>query len=790
MSEIDETVAIRPELKERIRSLFRGDLEFFGEPITDYRERLDYFSHTTNRNEILGRSVVIDYTNHGLVLDQDLDIPYEELFQKKIIDEPEKVFEEMNTILLEVLEEIHGDEALALAPLYTRIRNLNPEASGLEDFRSDKNGKLIEIVGTVLQSSKKRSVLVTGRYFCKKCQTPFEWKQPYNFQHKAPHCTNEDCDFYSKSGNHIVIDADGSKPVDYQEITIQNNMMDGEAKIETMVNCLARDDIVNVVKAGEDVRVTGVIKSSPLFNVNKDMFGDPELMQVIYISNIELTSQDQNIEYDYTEEDFRAKVATAELEEQWWNEAIELIAPSINGLTHLKESVLLQLISGSEVINRDGTKRRGTINVMIVGDPGTGKSTIGLSAEPMARKYQYMSTQNATAAGMTAAVVKEGQGPWMVMAGATVLANGGLCVIDEFEKMRSTDMTKLHEQLSNQRIILRKAGIHKNLPAKCDVLALANPKTSRWMSELGLKKNLKGVPASIYNRFDLIYILRDQVEESFDRKTIRHINKSCMRRAIRDRYCEQHGIESTSAEDEDYGENQSFLRDYIKYVRNECESRYTYEERKDGEVPISLSIEAADMQEEFFVRIRSQGYDDDQAPIPINVRNGESLYRLASARAKFANRDIILPRDMECAIRLYEHFLDDVFKDEEGNYDQNQIEHGLSSKNIAGARDKIIADALYELSQKPEYKQGVGMEDFIDYLIDCGIVKGRDANTASRKAEREIKTMTNEGTINMNRNNLSLSPTGRRLIEVDDVDNDLFNSYDDLDDDEEGKSVF
>lgn len=766
------------EIAERLKRLFMGQWEEDGERITKYREKLDSLLVDIHSDEPLSRSIVVNYDDI-IEIEMNSDVPFSSRLSYALMNFPEITIRQMERIVEDCIFEIYGDEGVKLFPVYVRIKNVNNEVKGLEEFRAEKNGKLIEVIGTVIKTSKKLSVLVIGNYKCSNCGYVFEYQQPYSFRYIPPTCQNPNCEYYGKSAR-IVLDADTSKAVDYQEIIIQNRMGEETTDTKGSIRCLLRDDLVGIVDSGEDVRITGIIKTSPTFNISKEFFGDPTLIQVLYASYIEKLNDEKLEEYHFSEEDFERMVATPEAEESWWNRAVSMIAPSIQGMRHLKEAALLQLLSGVEIMKNDGTKRRGTINVLIVGDPGTGKTTIGESLRSFSQRYQYLSTQNATAAGMTAAVVKEGNGPWMVMAGATVLANGGICVIDEFEKMSREDMTRLHEQLASQRVTVRKAGIHKTLSAKCDVLALANPSTNRFDPTAPLSVNLNKIPSSIYSRFDLIFTVVDEAEEETDRRLIRHMMLDMMNESTREIYREMVDIseeEQTDTTDRD----KIFLREFIRYMRNKAESYYTEEERKNGFVPIELSPEAAKVMEDFFIEIRRQAYNDPDSPIPITKRAGESLYRLASARAKFGGRRVILKRDMECVISLYKKFLDEVFKDpNSGEYDSNIYEKGESRLELD--KERIIISALSHLMNDPKYKGGVTKEDLIEYLIENNIVSGKTARSKQRKADTLLKQLETDGYISEIGGYMKITSLGKRYIRNED-DEDIDSVID-------GASVF
>jgi len=187
------------------------------------------------------------------------------------------------------------------------------------------------------------------------------------------------------------------------------------------------------------------------------------------------------------------------------------IAPSIYGYDEVKEALALQLFSGVSKGLPDGTRIRGDIHILLVGDPGIAKSQLLRYISKLSPRGIYTSGKSSTSAGLTATAVKDelGDGRWTIEAGALVLADKGIACIDEMDKMRSEDRSALHEAMEQQTISVAKAGVMATLKSRCALLAAANPKFGRFDKFEGIAQQINLSPA-LMSRFDLIFVLTDE----------------------------------------------------------------------------------------------------------------------------------------------------------------------------------------------------------------------------------------------------------------------------------------
>merc|ERR1712141_445672 len=222
-------------------------------------------------------------------------------------------------------------------------------------------------------------------------------------------------------------------------------------------------------------------------------------------------------EQEMTEEELRALNG-----EDFYNKLSSSIAPEIYGHDDIKKALLLLLVSGVDR-NPAGMKIRGNINICLMGDPGVAKSQLLSYMDRLAPRSQYTTGRGSSGAGLTAAVMKDNlTGEMMLEGGALVLADQGICCIDEFDKMADQDRTAIHEVMEQQTISIAKAGIMTTLNARVSILAAANPQFSRYDFNRSIESNVN-LPAALLSRFDLLWLIADKSDREQDQRLAHHI---------------------------------------------------------------------------------------------------------------------------------------------------------------------------------------------------------------------------------------------------------------------------
>lgn len=305
------------------------------------------------------------------------------------------------------------------------------------------------------------------------------------------------------------------------------------------------------------------------------------------------------------------------------------IAPSIYGFQDVKKAIACLLFGGCRKRMPDGLTRRGDINLLMLGDPGTAKSQLLKFVERVSPIGIYTSGKGSSAAGLTASVIRDPNSRNFVMeGGAMVLADGGVVCIDEFDKMREDDRVAIHEAMEQQTISIAKAGITTTLNSRCSVLAAANSVFGRWDDTKG-EQNIDFMP-TILSRFDMIFIIKDEHDETRDITLAKHIMK----------------VHMTAGQEIDVASDGELplptLKKYINYCRMRCGPRLTHE--------------AGEKLKNRYVLMRNGSQEDgvNKLNIPITVRQLEAVVRIAESLAKMQLEPFAIDSHVTEALRLFQ----------------------------------------------------------------------------------------------------------------------------------------
>ncbi|XP_051790597.1 DNA replication licensing factor MCM5 [Erpetoichthys calabaricus] len=307
------------------------------------------------------------------------------------------------------------------------------------------------------------------------------------------------------------------------------------------------------------------------------------------------------------------------------------IAPSIYGSVDVKKAIACLLFGGSRKRLPDGLTRRGDVNLLMLGDPGTAKSQLLKFVERCSPIGVYTSGKGSSAAGLTASVMRDPVSRNFVMeGGAMVLADGGVVCIDEFDKMREDDRVAIHEAMEQQTISIAKAGITTTLNSRCSVLAAANSVFGRWDDTKG-EENIDFMP-TILSRFDMIFIIKDEHNEQRDMTLAKHVMNVHLSAHTQ--------MQTTEGEIE-----LNKLKKYISFCRAKCGPR--------------LSAEAAEKLKNRYILMRSGARDheresDKRCAIPITVRQLEAIIRISESLAKMKLQPFATESDVDEALRLFQ----------------------------------------------------------------------------------------------------------------------------------------
>ena len=565
-----------------------------------------------------------------------------------------------------------------------RLQNL-PESRKIliSNIRSKHLGKLLWTEGVVRQKSDVRPQVTSVRFECPSCGNVITVLQ---FERKFREPSRCSC---GRKGKFKEL---AKELIDAQGIVLEEAPEDLEGGEQPKrMNVLLKNDLVSPINdrrssPGTKIRVVSWVSEIPI-----ELRGGGRSTKfdlVLEANNLERVEEDYtSIEISKEEEEQIKELAR---DPKVYERFIQNIAPSIYGHERIKEALLLQLVGGVRKERSDSMVTRGDMHMLLVGDPGSGKSQLLKRAVKIAPKARYVTGKGVSGAGLTAAVVKdEFLGGWSLEAGALALGNRGFVMIDEMDKMSKEDRSAMHEALEQQTVSIAKANIQATLHAETTVLAAANPKFGRFniMEPIAPQIDL---PPTLINRFDLIFPIKDLPNKAKDERMATHIL----------------GLH----QDPTLGESEiptKLLRKFIAYARQK--------------VAPTITDEALDEIKTYYVQMRSKGESEEIGfrTIPITARQLEALVRLSEASAKVRLSNKVTRGDARRAIDLLEYCLGQVATDEKGRIDIDQISTGIS----ATQRNKIIV--MKELIAELEEKIGktVPIEDILEAANKKGIRK-------------------------------------------------------------------
>jgi len=676
-------------------------------------DRFETFFHRYYSDEVGALARQYPRDQKSLVVDWDDLYQFDPDFAEDFVRHPDQLREAAEEALR--LYDLPIDVSLGQA--HVRVRNLG-ESTEIRSLRAEHMNTFVSVQGIVRKATDVKPKIQTAVFVCQRCgneqhvaQADGGFQEPYQ------------CESCERQGP-FKLDSEKSEFVDSQKLRIQESP-EGLSGGETpqAIDVHIEDDIPGKVTAGDHVTATGVLRLDDS-NSEKDSPVFDHYMQGSYIEIEDEEFEDMEI----TDED-KADIIEVSQTEDIYETMVDSIAPTIYGHRQAKLAMLLQLFSGVTKHLPDGSRIRGDLHMLLIGDPGTGKSQLLSYIRHIAPRSVYTSGKGSSSAGLTAAAVRDDFGDgqqWTLEAGALVLADQGIAAVDELDKMSPEDRSAMHEALEQQRISVSKAGINATLKSRCSLLGAANPKYGRFDQYEPIGEQIDLEPALI-SRFDLIFTVTDQPNAEEDSRLAKHIlqtNYAGELNTQRERVASSEYTEAEVAAQTDEvapAIEPDLLRKYIAYSRRN--------------VFPTMTAEARQAIEDFYVDLRAEGQGED-APVPVTARQLEALVRLAEASARVRLADEVSEEDAERVIDIVRSCLQDIGVDPEtGEFDADVVETGRSKtqrdrvKNIRGIINEI----------ESEFDEGAPIEEVIDRAEEVGM----DAS----KAEHEIDNLKQKGEV-------------------------------------------
>tara|TARA_Y100000768_G_scaffold300342_1_gene234124 strand:- start:11488 stop:13650 length:2163 start_codon:yes stop_codon:yes gene_type:complete len=644
-----------------------------------------------------------------------LSIPFHELqtfdpdFAEDILEHPKSILSAGSKTLIEICRE-RGEEIDA----FLRVGELPGDTrKPLREIGSSDIDKLRSVDVIITKISEIKPRIHRAVFKCESCGHDIEVDQENERELKEPLTCPQAMGGCGSSRPKTRFDLVliSSRMVNNQWIEIQEqpeNVPSGAQPRRGMV--LIEGDQVNKHLPGERVtaNVIPVVRSevrnrkkTPMFDVIFHLISSEH--ESTPFTEISIDEQDSNRIHEVSERDDLMSLIQRS------------IAPSVFAtgiLGHVKRSLALQLFGGVSRRLNDRTRSRGDIHILLMGDPGVAKSHLLSFISELSPRGRFATGGGVSGAGLTAAAVRDafGDGRFALEAGVLPLSDRGLAAIDEFDKISEDDRRMMHPAMEQQQVHVAKGGITATLHSRCAILAAANPKDGRF-SKRGPNQSVMrsfqetGLPPPLASRFDIIWMIRDEIRVHDDEKIARHIldNRTSGRsETLMEESIELGPSESeadsfiTIANDGQEHLSQDFLRKYIAFAKR------TIHPQLDEDAKAEILKYYTEERQSFGREDQFQSDQRDrESVIPITARALEALIRLTEAHARMHLKEVATSQDAEVALAVFKHW-----REESGIEDESELHSGVSARarsNNAAimnmVRDLISEKGVAELTQ-------------------------------------------------------------------------------------------
>ncbi|NXR66561.1 MCM8 helicase, partial [Rhadina sibilatrix] len=669
-------------------------------------------------------SILVDYKE--LIQDRELTKSIPSL-SAELRDMPQKILQCMGLAIHQVLTKdlerhaaelqvqeglpLEGEPIINVPLIHARVYNYEP-VTQLKNVRANCYGKYIALRGTVVRVSNIKPLCTHLAFLCAACGDVQRVPLPDGKYTLPTKCLVPEC-----RGRSFT--ADRSSPltttVDWQSVKVQELMSDDQreaGRIPRTIECELVQDLVDSCVPGDMVTVTGIVKVSSTEEGASKNKNDKCLFLLYIEANSVSNSKGQKLK-NFDDETFQRSfmefslkdlyaIQEIQAEENLFKLIVNSLCPAIYGHEIVKAGLALALFGGCQkfVDDKNRIPVRGDPHVLVVGDPGLGKSQMLQAVCNVAPRGVYVCGNTSTSSGLTVTLSRDGtSGDFALEAGALVLGDQGICGIDEFDKMGNQHQALL-EAMEQQSISLAKAGIVCSLPARTSIVAAANPVGGHYNKAKTVSENLK-MGSALLSRFDLVFILLDTPNEDHDHLLSEHVmamragrRAACSSATVTRPASQEHSVLQAASDRPllhrlkiSTGENfdaipHQLLRKYVGYAR-----QYVHP---------TLSPEAAQVLQEFYLELRKQNQGADSTPI--TTRQLESLIRLTEARSRLELREKSTKEDAEDVIEIMKYSMLGTYSDEFGKLDFERSQHGSGMSHRSQA--KRFVSALSSLAER------------------------------------------------------------------------------------------